>query len=465
MISVIRELAAGMAGFLRTLSRKIHFDLFLKKYKKEIQNPDILISDFLIGWREFIHDNGETYEDALAFSGIIQKSKQVFNNVKGIDIDTTHKIRSYTETNKKFEKSDDWVCFEQFFTFKNIFLALFLKIKKCFGYNIGERYESFLEVMNSTSYNYIFSLITTEHIIKKVKPKCFFLSCEYNNTQRAITHIARLQNILVFAIQHGVIHPTHYGYILDKKYEGKILLPDITFVSGQYQYDMLTKNSIYQPDQVVITGQPRYDILFHAQKVYPKKDFCKRYKIPMDHKIILWTTQCNDPDVTEEEKIETFGVVFETMKYVKNATLIVKQHKGEAEKYTQMIKKYLEEYNINAHLAPKESEACELEFICDVMITRNSTTGMEAIALNRPLIVLNLSGLPDVVDYVEQGVAIGVYKKEDLKKAIEKLLQDSSELEKNRDNYVRKYLHKIDGKSTERVVNFIKKELEETEKE
>ena len=48
------------------------------------------------------------------------------------------------------------------------------------------------------------------------------------------------------------------------------------------------------------------------------------------------------------------------------------------------------------------------------MLTKDSTTAMEAIALNKPVIVLNLGGEPDVVDYVEHCVALGVYKEEDL---------------------------------------------------
>jgi glycosyltransferase involved in cell wall biosynthesis len=80
---------------------------------------------------------------------------------------------------------------------------------------------------------------------------------------------------------------------------------------------------------------------------------------------------------------------------------------------------------------------------------------MEAVALNKPVIILNLSGEPDVVDYVEQGVALGVYKEGELKPTIEKLLKDDSELAKNRKKYIEKYLYKIDGKATERVVKLI----------
>jgi UDP-N-acetylglucosamine 2-epimerase len=89
------------------------------------------------------------------------------------------------------------------------------------------------------------------------------------------------------------------------------------------------------------------------------------------------------------------------------------------------------------------------------MITRHSTTATEAVALNKPVIILNLSGEPDPMGYVKEGVALGVYKGKDLKPAIEKLLKDDSGLAKNRERYIEKYLYKVDGKASERVVGVI----------
>ena len=63
---------------------------------------------------------------------------------------------------------------------------------------------------------------------------------------------------------------------------------------------------------------------------------------------------------------------------------------------------------------------------------------------------------------MEQGVALGVYKKEDLRPTIMKLLKDDTELAENREKYVERYLYKIDGNATERVVELISKMVEKT---
>ncbi len=90
---------------------------------------------------------------------------------------------------------------------------------------------------------------------------------------------------------------------------------------------------------------------------------------------------------------------------------------------------------------------------------------MEAVALNKPVIVLNLGGEPDPVEFVKEGVALGVYRKEDLGPAIKSLLIDDSQLARNRNRYIEKYLYRVDGKATEQVVNLINQMIEGGAKE
>ena len=310
-----------------------------------------------------------------------------------------------------------------------------------------------------------------KRMIEEEKPDLILLVNEYGRFERTLVIAGKLKGVPVLAVQHGVIHPTHEGYMYAKDEispEGSVKspycpIPDKTAVYGTYHKDILTKVSAYPEDSVVVTGQPRYDILYHADKIYDKEKFIKKYKINPDHKIILWTTQCHG--LSEEENIKNFKAVFETMRNLKDVTLVIKQHPGEGRRYTKMIGKYLNKYKLNAVVMPKDSDTHEQIFVCDLMVTKNSTTAMEAVALNKPVIVLNLSGEPDEINYVEEGIALGVYNEKDLKPAIEKLLKDDSELAKNRGKYIEKYLYKIDGKATERVVNLIMQMIEESKRD
>jgi glycosyltransferase involved in cell wall biosynthesis len=290
-------------------------------------------------------------------------------------------------------------------------------------------------------------------MISKEKPDLVLLQNEYGEFEQALTVAAKQQRTPSMAIQHGIIIPTHYGYIFDKDDEGKVILPDMTCVYGQYHYDLLTNKSVYGPEQVVVTGQPRYDILYYASKTYSRTRFLKKYNVTPDHRILLWTTQCHG--ISDEENARNFATVFGVMQNIKNVTLLMKQHPSEGERYTKIIEDYLAKYKIDAILAPKSSDTYEQLFFCDLLMTKSSTTAMEAMALNKPVVILNLSGGLDDVDYVEQGVALGVYRGKELRSAIEELLKDDSSLAKNRQRYVEKYLYRIDGKATERVANVI----------
>jgi UDP-N-acetylglucosamine:LPS N-acetylglucosamine transferase len=451
-------------GWLFSLEviKKIYFELLFRNFKNEVKNPDILFSSFLISWRKYMHPNGSSYEYDLMVGDVIERAKEKYNNISCIDIDSGHLLRVYKETRNKFNTSSDWVCFEQFITFKNIFLALYLAIKKSFGYQIDKNYESYLQTSNANLYQDIFNLLTAESIIDNAKPMSVFLTCEYCGIHKHLSYISNLRGVPIFALQHGNIYPNHKGYIYPKDIKNimKNVLPHYTFVFSEYVKDLLTNNSIYKDNNVIISGNPRYDIFFYSDNIFSKMEIIKKYDLPKNKNVILWTTQCQGLSVEENKK--NFKAVFETMQTIKDTTLIIKQHPREGEKYTKMIKEYQNDYMINAILTPKDSDTYELLFICDLMITKTSTTAMEAVALNKPVIILNLSGEPDPVEYVKEGVALGVYKEEDLKSAIEKLLRDDSELIKNRKKYIERYLYTIDGKATERVVNLITQMIEES---
>ncbi len=213
------------------------------------------------------------------------------------------------------------------------------------------------------------------------------------------------------------------------------------------------KEEVQAAKRVVTTGLPRYDVLFYASESYSKPEFFQRYNINPNHRIVYWSTQCHV--LSDEENSANFQEVFGAMKQLKNVTLVIKQHPAEDESHTQAIRTHMDDFDINAIIAPRDSDTYEQLFICDLLITKASTTAMEAVALKKPVIILNLSGEPDSVEYVREGVARGVYEAGRLLFAIEQLLRSDSDLAAHRDGYIERYLYKVDGKATERVVEII----------
>ena len=127
----------SIIAFLLRIIRKIYFDIFFHSFKREVEKTDIVFSNYLIGWRKYIHPNGLAYEYDLFLGDVIEKAKDKFK-ILCIDMGSGQILRTYKETKNKFSKSKDWICFEQFITFRNIFLALSLSIKKSFGRQIDK---------------------------------------------------------------------------------------------------------------------------------------------------------------------------------------------------------------------------------------------------------------------------------------------------------------------------------------
>jgi 3-deoxy-D-manno-octulosonic-acid transferase len=94
-----------------------------------------------------------------------------------------------------------------------------------------------------------------------------------------------------------------------------------------------------------------------------------------------------------------------------------------------------------------------------------STTALEAMILDKPVIIVDFIKNPFPTPYTESGAAIGVYKEEDLAPTIEKVLHNQKvqkELKNNRKQFVYEHAYKIDGQASKRVVDLIKLMIQES---
>jgi hypothetical protein len=259
-------------------------------------------------------------------------------------------------------------------------------------------------------------------------------------------------NIQILEFQHGIITHDMIPYMHPKNEK----LYKIA-VYGPYFKNLLTHVNKFSPDSVVVTGQPRYDILAKADEMSSRERIFKELNLSFDKKLVVWMTQTHEHDLSLCENKKNISAVYNAMKQLKNIQLVIKLHPNENKKAPL----YRKDKSFKPIIVGRDFNTYELLNACDLVITKYSTTGMEAVALNKPLIVLNLGGEPDRAEYVKEGVALGVYDEKDLKPTIEKLLKDASELAKNREKFIEKYFYKIDGKATERVVDLIGEMIKE----
>ena len=96
----------------------------------------------------------------------------------------------------------------------------------------------------------------SQRLLAELQPAALLLANEYNRTEWIAA--ARTEGIPVAAVQHGIIHPWHPGYI-HRTRPAELLLADRTYVFGRWECRLLVERSCYRPDEVVVGGSPRLD--------------------------------------------------------------------------------------------------------------------------------------------------------------------------------------------------------------
>lgn len=474
--------------FLTSILVRANTFFYKQNKKKKSFNKKILITAFNMDWRKILDTStmklkkSDAFFDSI-FTELLKRNYEIITTCqysirgvffglkiiiekrkkqKGIIHKPLNNYWSYqawkkSRLAKKYFKKI-WEELENDDTFKNLWKYnnrnLYELIKDDLAYYFTQ---SFPQIIKYTE--------TVKRLLSKEKPDLILLQDEYGGFGKSLIVTGKLRNIPTLAIQHGIIHPFHYGYIHAKNeisQTGSIKspycpIPDKIAVYGSYFKRFLTQKTSYPKDSIVITGQPRYDILTKPDKIFSKKKVFKRLRINPDKKLIVWTTQSHG--LSKEENKKLFYAVYKTTKKLSDKIqLVVKLHPRE--KKVHMHRDIAKKVGINPIII-KNINIYELLYACDAMITRHSTTATEAVILNKPVIILNLSGQPDpVAYYTKSNVALGVYQEEKLLFAIESVLYDEeikNKLTANRKKFISEHCYKIDGKATERIVKLIKK--------
>ena len=154
----------------------------------------------------------------------------------------------------------------------------------------------------------------------------------------------------------------------------------------------------------------------------------------------------------DDENRKNIATVYSAMKEIPEVELVVKLHPNE----DQNAPLYKQNPILRPRIIGGQADTFLLLHASDIAMTKSSTTGLEAIAFEKPLIILNLSGKPDIVDFVSEGVAVGVYSPDEFRDVVLNILSGKVDLSKNRERYIQQKLYKIDAKASHRVVNIIK---------
>lgn len=224
------------------------------------------------------------------------------------------------------------------------------------------------------------------------------------------------------------------------------LVTDKAAVMGEKVRDIYLKKGI-APERIVVTGIAHYDRIFQRNSEQDKETL-SRLKIDPGKRIVVFATEATS---FQETSAMIKGVI-ECVLKLEDTLLVIKVHpREEIELYQKIAESY---HNPRIHVV-RDMDLYALLSSCQLLIAQFSTTGLEAMMFDKPVVTINLFGQAEPVPYVREGAALGVYRYEDIEPAIRKALFDMEirhRLKEQRTKFVYDYAYKSDGKSSQRIV-------------
>ena len=353
--------------------------------------------------------------------------------------------------------------FSELILFKGILSGRVRKEKKAIETTVYIQYQS-IENCNLTStqrfiFNYFKSLHKTNQffIFKYLSYRNFL--CKYPNIKtissidengariKTIFDAAKQNGIKTYGIQHGAVFDLHPSYMFTSQDKKRNIVPDLTFIWGEYWKRILIEQGNYDADKLMVTGQIRTDVI-------PKL----RIQTPIDtelnpkkRKIFLFASQFQRD---ENQRKQIALDVFESVKNHNNILLIIKLHpseKNELEYYHKLAGQVsCTNYKLIYHY-----DLYKLIAMSDIVSTSFSTVGAEAVYFTKPLIIFDPLK-QDLQRYFEQGVAFQVSNKAELEKTILGILSNKLLIKKEMyEHFINEYAYRIDGGVCKRIIEKI----------
>ena len=247
--------------------------------------------------------------------------------------------------------------------------------------------------------------------------------------------------------------------MLGRDYQCPSFLADKISVAGDFIKDLIINCGINE-NRVVVTGRPTYDALVRAEDNFDKIEICQKLSIDPRKEILVYCTE----NLPQRETRNIVLVICNAIKSFPDLQLIIKVHPSELS--LSVYEEVSKNVGVKA-LVIRDANVYEILFVCDIMITGFSTTALDAMILDKPVVTVNFTGLEDPIPFAESGAAIGVYHEEDLRRAVEDGLFNESlkeKLRRDREKFVYEQAYLKDGKATERVVNLIEQMIVEKRK-
>jgi len=239
--------------------------------------------------------------------------------------------------------------------------------------------------------------------------------------------------------------------IVGFQHEQGDFMVDKMAVTGQMAKDIILKTCGVPSDKLIVTGSPVYDKLVNTDTFFSKDLICRKLDLDVNKKIVVFATE----NLSPQKNGMMAKVVCKVMKNFPEVQFVIKVHPAEQD---ILLYESIARDVGRKCIVVRDFDIHQILYVSDIVLLCFSTTGIEAMILKKPLIILCQFMEKPPVDYASEGAAIRTRTEQELKKTIQELLENEQareSLAKNRDTYIYKYAYIQDGKSTERVCDLI----------
>lgn len=299
---------------------------------------------------------------------------------------------------------------------------------------------------------FIYTLVLQYELFKKLikeeKVKVVLLSASNGLYERCALAAAKKLNIPSLRTQHGI------GKYFGNLYANPDLIGDTK---------LLVFSKIYE-EKLTELGVDKKDIVIVGPVVF---DDTVKYKFTdnnLSKDILLITSPFVEDGILDKEKyFLRMHKVIKSIGEISGAKITIKLHPRE--RYLEDYRNIINALNLKGVKILRDitrEEYYKLISECKSFVSFGSSAAMEAVIIDRPMVTIDLLETSDGEArkiknplFMDSGITINVNYKENISKAIERSFKDEDYFKRKRRQFSNKMFDELDGKSYERVVEYI----------
>ncbi|MDN4066445.1 CDP-glycerol glycerophosphotransferase family protein [Paenibacillus vini] len=274
-----------------------------------------------------------------------------------------------------------------------------------------------------------------------------FIALEVNYILRNAIRYCKQNNIRNLILQHGT--PNEFSLHAFTPFEGECFA-----AWGEYTKDFLLKHGGITGSQIVLTGGVPFDKTISLSP--DKKEVARSLGVPVNKKWIVFTTQSSGAHgrPTPSEIEMSILEVVELSSHYSDVHFIFQVHPSQPiEEVSDIVSK---SNNANYCTVARYKDTEGLMKLSDGVITFFSTTALDAVIMQKPLMLINLHDDHEFLPFASMRAAYGVSSREEIAFALDNMIHQPNALidgARRAAEYVN-YMNG-DGKAIERVMQLI----------